>query len=96
MGTGPAFVGNVDALTIGFSGNDTIFDFETSTTNTVVSEADTSLLPTPTTPWVSNDDNTNAAGDITYVTGPATPPKGVGSVRLGTVTGSGCERPLRV
>ena len=90
MGTGPAFVGNVDALKLGFSGNDTIFDFETSTTNTVVSEADTGLLPSPTTPWVSNDDNTNAAGDITYVTGPATPPKGVGSVRLG-VTGGGAS-----
>ncbi len=90
MGSGPAFTGNVDKPTVGISGNDTNFDFEPSVTNTVVGSGDTSLFPTPTTPWVSSDDSTYAAGDINYVTGPGTPPKGVGSVRLG-VTGSGAS-----
>jgi hypothetical protein len=90
VGTGPTFKGNADALTVGLGGNDTVFDFEASTVNTVVTPPDVSLLPTPTTPWVSNDDSTNAAGDITFVNGPGTPPKGNGSVRLG-VTGSGAS-----
>ncbi len=84
VGTGPTFKGNVDALKVGLLGNDTTFDFETSTTNTVVGQGDVSLLPAPTTPWVSNDDNTTAAGDVTFVNGPATPPKGVGSAQLTT------------
>ncbi len=91
MGTGPAFVGNVDAVTVGLSGNDTVFDFEPSVVNTIVGPGDTSLFPTPTTPWVSSDDNSAAAGDINYVTGPGTPPAGVGSVQIGTATGSGAS-----
>ena len=89
VGTGPSFKGNVDAVTLGISGNDTVFDFETSTTNTVVGQNDVSLFPTPTTPWVSNDDNTAAAGDVTFVNGPATPPKGIGSARLTTTPPGG-------
>ena len=89
MGTGPSFTGAVDRMVVGFGGNDTIFDFEPTSTSTVIGADDMSLFPTPTTEWISNDDASAAAGDITYVNGPGTPPSGVGSARLTTAPASG-------
>ena len=86
VGTGPKFKGAVDGLTVGVSGNDTVFDFEATSTSRVIGADDTSLLPTPTTEWISNNDVNNGAGDVSYVTGPGTPPAGIGSARIATAT----------
>ncbi len=54
-----------------------------TTTQVTVGQGNVSLFPSPTTDWVSNDDNTNAPGDVSFVAGPATPPAGNGSARIG-------------
>src|SRR4051794_30439088 len=54
-----------------------------TTTSRTVRASDVSLFPSPSTDWVSNDDNTFGPGDVSFVNGPATPPLGSGSARIG-------------
>ncbi|HEX6178015.1 MAG TPA: Calx-beta domain-containing protein, partial [Thermoanaerobaculia bacterium] len=66
------FIGNVDNVSVGFSGSTTTFDFEPTQTVLVVT-------PSNLQGWVPV---TSGTSTITFEPGPATPPLGGGSVEL--------------
>ncbi len=45
VGTGPLFSGAVDRMVVGFGGNDTVFDFEATSTSAVIGSPEYQPLP---------------------------------------------------
>jgi hypothetical protein len=85
IGTGGTFSGNVDNLTVGVSGATNVFDFEANAESTTVVRSDDEYPTAGSTAlWAPAPSTT---GSHSYVSGPGTPPGGVGSLAMSMTSG---------